>query len=218
MTAANPSAPGMGLESRCYPNKLGRLALLSLEHVVGRAGVAALLHHAGADHLIDRYPPDDDQRAFPFHDLSRLMAAAEAVYGRPAARGLLLRAGRHAFRLGLTEVGTQLGAGDLALKLMPLTVKIKLALKLTARAFTGYGGQPTRVEERPGRLLYVIEACPVCWGRTSAEPSCFVAEGILDEALRWVSGGRSFRIDEIECAGAGGSACVWTIDTEPIDG
>ncbi len=217
MAAANLSAHGTEQEPRFYPNKLGRLALLSLEDVMGRNGVNALLNLAGAAHLVNNYPANDYRREFAFRDLSRIMAATETMYGRRGARGMQLRAGRYAFSLGLKEFGPLLGASDLALKLMPLAIKLKIALNLTARTFAGYADQPTRVEERRGQFLYIIDKCPVCWERRFDEPSCFIAQGILEEALRWASGGRRFAINEIECAGAGGNACVWAIDKEPRD-
>lgn len=216
MSAANPGVES-ATEKRFYPNKIARLALLSLEDMLGRDDMEALLRLAGTPHLIGNYPPNDYRLEFAFGDLSRIMAATEQLYGERGARGMQLRAGRYAFSLGLKEFGALLGASDLALKLIPLAIKAKIVLNLTARTFASYADQPTRVEERRGQFLYIIEKCPVCWERRMAAPACFIAQGILEEALRWVSGGRHFRIEEIECIGAGGSACVWAIDKQPLD-
>ena len=48
---------------------------------------------------------------------------------------------------------------------MPMTMKMKIALNATAQTFDRFSDQPTRVEERKGQFLYIIEKCPVCWGR-----------------------------------------------------
>jgi predicted hydrocarbon binding protein len=65
--------------------------------------------------------------------------------------------------------------------------------------------------------MYIIEKCPVCWGRHTDRPCCYIAQGILEEALNWVTGGRNFKVQQIECRAAGSSECVWAIDKEPID-
>jgi predicted hydrocarbon binding protein len=217
MASANPSVQQTELEPRFYPNKIARLALLSLEDVMGRNGVNALLNLAGTKHLVNSYPANDYKREFPFSDLSAIMEAMETMYGVRGARGMELRAGRYAFNLGLKEFGPLLGVGDLALKLMPMTIKMKITLNLTAQTFARFSDQPTRVEERKGQFMYIIEKCPVCWGRQTDRPCCYIAQGILEEALNWVTGGRNFKVQQIECRAMGNNECVWAIDKEPID-
>jgi hypothetical protein len=60
------------LEPRFYPNLIGRLYLISLEDVMGRNGVNALLNLAGARHLVNSYPPSNLKREFPFSDLTTI--------------------------------------------------------------------------------------------------------------------------------------------------
>jgi predicted hydrocarbon binding protein len=106
---------------------------------------------------------------------------------------------------------------DLALKLMPMTMKMKIVLNATAQTFDRFSDQPTRVEERKGQFIYIIEKCPVCWGRHSERPCCHLAQGILEEALTWVTGGHSFHMEEIECRGMGAASCIFAIDKDPVD-
>ena len=77
MASANPSVQQTELEPRFYPNKIARLALLSLEDVMGRNGVNALLNLAGTKHLVNSYPANDYKREFPFRDLAAIMEAME---------------------------------------------------------------------------------------------------------------------------------------------
>ena len=63
------------LEPRFYPNLIGRLYLISLEDVMGRNGVNALLNLAGARHLVNNYPPSNLKQEFPFSDLTTISAA-----------------------------------------------------------------------------------------------------------------------------------------------
>jgi predicted hydrocarbon binding protein len=198
-----------------YPNLIGRLYLISLEDVMGRNGVSALLNLAGCRHLVNNYPPSNLKREFPFADLSAISQATHTMYGPRGARGMELRAGRYAFNLGLKEFGPLLGMADLALKLMPMTMKLKIALNATAQTFDRFSDQPTHVEERKGQFVYIIDKCPICWGRTSDYPSGALAQGILEEALTWVSGGHAFPIEQTDCQGMGCAQCIFAISKEP---
>ncbi len=60
------------LEPRFYPNLIGRLYLISLEDVMGRNGVNALLNLAGARHLVNNYPPSTLPRQLPFPALTKI--------------------------------------------------------------------------------------------------------------------------------------------------
>src|SRR5215212_8604979 len=177
------------LEPRFYPNLIGRLYLISLEDVMGRNGVNALLNLSGARNLVNSYPPSNLKREFPFAELTTISKATETMYGPRGARGMELRAGRYAFNLGLKEFGPLLGMDDLALKLMPMTMKMKIALNATAQTFD----------------------------RLSDQPCCHLAQGILEEALTWVTGGHSFHMEEIECRALGSPSCIFAIDKDAID-
>ena len=76
--------------------------------------------------------------------------------------------------------------------------------------------QISYVEDKGDHYLYYIDRCPVCWGRQNDRPICYVATGLLQEGLRWVSGGRMYRVDEIECVATGGKTCLFKIDKEPV--
>ena len=77
-----------------YPNKFGRLTILSLEDVMGRNGVNAILNLANLPNLMENLPPDNLEKAFDFADVSAIMGALEEMYGPRGGRGLALRAGR----------------------------------------------------------------------------------------------------------------------------
>src|SRR6266496_345342 len=76
------------LEPRFYPNLIGRLYLISLEDVMGRNGVNALLNLSGARNLVNSYPPSNLKREFPFAELTTISKATETMYGPPGARGM----------------------------------------------------------------------------------------------------------------------------------
>jgi bacteriochlorophyll 4-vinyl reductase len=184
---------------------------------MGRNGVNALLNLAGTRHLVNNPPANNLKREFPFSDLSAISKSTDTMYGPRGARGMELRAGRYAFNLGLKEFGPLLGMADLALKLMPMTMKMKIVLNAVAQTFDRFSDQPTRVEERKGQFMYIIEKCPVCWGRQTDRPCCHLAQGILEESLTWVTGGHSFHMEEVECRGTGAETCTFAINKDPVD-
>jgi len=199
-----------------YPNKLARVYIIALEDVMGKNGLNAILNLAGLSHLIDNYPPDNFDKEFDFADFSALNWALEEMYGPRGGRGLELRAGRAAFARGLPGFGPLAGVGDLAFKVLPLSAKLKAGLPALAKIFTQFSDQVSTVEDKGEYYTYTMNPCPVCWGRTADRPICFAGMGVIEEGLHWVSGGKKFRVDEIECVAAGGSVCMYAIYKEPI--
>jgi len=74
-----------------------------------------------------------------------------------------------------------------------------------------------RLEMQPGALLWHNERCPICWQRTTSGPCCHLTVGILQEMLYWLSGGKSFVVEEIACIAVGDTACTIRIDSKPLD-
>ena len=199
-----------------YPNKIARLALTAIEDVMGKNGLNAILNLAGLSHMIDNYPPDNLERHFDFADFSAINGALEEMYGPRGGRGLALRAGRAVFSEGLRNFGALAGAGDLAFKVLPLSAKLHIGLPAMAKIFTTTSDQHSTVEDKGDRYNYIMHKCPVCWGRTSDRPACFMAVGLLQEGLKWVSGGREFRVVQTTCHASGDPTCNIDIFKEPI--
>ncbi|HEX6387011.1 MAG TPA: 4-vinyl reductase [Anaerolineae bacterium] len=199
-----------------YPNKMGRILLVSMEEVMGRNGLNALLNLIDLRRYIQELPPDNLEREFDFSHISNLNRGLDEIYGPRGGRGLALRGGRAIFARGLRQFGALAGVSDLAFKVLPLKTKLKIGVPAVARIFTQFSDQTSRVEEFDDHFLYYIDRCSMCWGRTSDRPICYIAVGILQETLRWVSGGLEFRVDEVECIAMGDNSCVFKIDKEPI--
>ncbi|MBI4631658.1 MAG: 4-vinyl reductase [Chloroflexi bacterium] len=188
-----------------------------MEEVMGKNGLNAILNMASLQRLIDNYPPEDLEREFDFSDYSALHAALEEMYGPRGGRGLALRAGRATFAQGLKNFGALAGVGDMAFKVLPLAVKIKVALPSMAKVFSQVSDQYSTVEELDNDYVYTIHKCPCCWGRKSDKQVCYTATGLLQEAFKWVSGGHEFRVNEDKCIAMGDPACTFIIQKEPID-
>lgn len=200
-----------------YANKFARIALDALEEVMGRNGLNAILNLAHLQGIINNHPPDNLNREFDFADFSALNLALEELYGPRGGRSLALRAGRATFDDALRNFGTLAGAGDLAFKVLPLQAKMRHGLPAMAKIFSQVSDQISTVEEREDAFIYTIHRCPVCWDRPrSDKPVCFIATGLLQEALKWVSGGSEFRINESRCIAMGDEVCEFTILKTPI--
>ncbi len=200
-----------------YPNKMGRIILLAMEEVMGRNGVNAILNLARLKNLVNSYPPNNFDRQFSFEEVGALQHSLEAMYGPRGARGLALRAGRACFKYGIREFGPVLGIADLAFRLLPLGMKLKVGFEVFAETFNKFSDQVVQLGEERDRFRWIIERCPVCWGRQTDEPCCHLAVGILQEGLYWVSGGKNFLVEETACIAEGDKACVIVIEKRPID-
>ncbi len=201
-----------------YPNKIARIILEALEDVMGKNGLNAILNLAHLSHLINNFPPNNLEKSFDFAYVSALNLALEEMYGPRGGRGLALRAGRAAFAEGLRNFGALAGVGDLAFKVLPLQAKLRIGLPAMAKIFSQVSDQVTTVEEREHDIIYTIHRCPVCWGRqgTTDKPVCYMAVGLLQEGLKWVSGGSEFRVNESKCIAKGDEVCEFVIQKEPI--
>ena len=200
-----------------YPNKMVRIVLLAMEEVLGRNGLNAVLNLAQLRHLVNHLPPNNFDRQVSFDELGALMHTLDEMYGPRGGRGLALRAGRACFKYSLKEFGPVLGISDLAFRLLPLSMKLRVGAKVFAETFNKFSDQAVRLSEAEDRFIWSIAPCPICWGHRAETPCCHLAVGILQESLYWVSGGRNFEVQETACVACGDDECTIVIDKKPLD-
>jgi bacteriochlorophyll 4-vinyl reductase len=194
-------------------NALMRQALVSIEGVMGRNGLTAVLRTANLAQYIDHLPPDDLQPAVKSSDYARLNAAIEEFYGR-GGRGMLHRIGKASFEYGLREQSALMGLAGVAVKLLPTRQRIPLLLNSVASALKKSNPQVrAAVEERDGHFAYVAHTCSVCFGRKSDKPTCHLYVGTLTEALRWGTG-QNLQVRETQCLARGDGSCRFEVDGE----
>lgn len=200
-----------------YPNKAGMIIIESLANVMGKNGLNAILNLAHLSEFIDNPPPDNLGRQFDFASVSAINQALEEMYGPRGGRGLALRAGRATFADVLRNFGALAGAGDLAFRVLPLLTKMRIGVPAMARIFSQVSDQHSTVEETENEFVYTIHRCPVCWGRSGLDkPVCYIAVGLLQEGLKWLSGGSEFRVNESKCIAMGDPVCEFIIQKTPI--
>ena len=199
-----------------FPSKMGRIVLLSLQDVMGEQALNTVLTMARLQDYVGNYPPNNFEGTFSFDELGRLLQALEQMYGVRSGRGLARKAGRAAFRLGVRDFGPLLGLADLAFRLLPLGMRLRIGLEVLAETFNKFTDHAVRVEDDDRYLRWTVSRCGVSWGRRSETPCCHLSVGILEEALYWVSGGQSFYVEEVACVAAGDPACVILTGKSPL--
>jgi hypothetical protein len=199
-----------------YPNRFGLILLDGLEEIMGRNGLNAILNMGGLSQFIDNPPPDDMGKGFDFAHISALNNALEDLYGRRGGRGLQRRLGRVLFTQGLASFGMLVGVSDVAFKVLPLQTRLKAGLPAVAKVFDSLSDQRSYIKDPGGdHFIYVIERCSMCWGRKMEHPGGHIAASIIEEALRWLSGGSTFRVDQVSCMSMGDENCTFLAYKEP---
>jgi len=212
-----PAAPSANGVEYYYPNKMVRIMLLAMEEVMGRNGVNAILNLARLKYLVNSYPSNNFDRQITFTEIGALMRSLDEMYGPLGGRGLALRSGRASFKYGIKEFGPVVGVSDLAFRLLPLPMKLKQGAEVFSETFNKFSDQVVRLTEEEDHFLWENLRCPVCWGRHTETPCCFLAVGILQEALYWVSGGKYFEVHETACVACGDETCRIVIEKTPLE-
>ena len=201
---------------RYLPNKLGYVTLLSLQDVMGKNGVNAVLNLANLRSWINAYPSDTLERHVDFAEYSAINGALDDMYGPRGARGLAMRAGRATFDQVLRNFNALASVGDFAFKLMSPHAKLKFGLSAIGRILSQVSDQHVTITEQPEAYLYTVDQCSVCWGRHAEAPSCNILLGMLQSSVKLISGGSEFSIVETRCCAVGDPVCEFTILKEPL--
>ena len=202
---------------RYLPNKLGYVTLLSLQDVMGRNGVNAVLNLANLRSWINAYPSDTLEKHLDFADYSAINGSLEEMYGPRGARGLAMRAGRATFDQVLRGFSALATMGDLTFRILSPNARLKFGLGAIARFLSQTSDQHITVTEHPDHFLYTVEYCSICWGRKTQMPTCNLAVGMLQASLKWISGGKEFSVVETQCCALGDEVCAFTIQKQPLE-
>jgi predicted hydrocarbon binding protein len=197
-----------------HPNKMGRILLLSMEEVLSRTGLNAVLKMAQLQEYMGNFPPNNLDPGIQFEEIGAIHQALDKLYGPRGGRGLALRIGRACFKYGLHEFS---GSLDLSFRLLPMTMKIKVGAEALATIFNKHSDQRVRIEESQDQLVCHFEVCPLCWQRETEEACCHLAVGLFQESLHWMSGGKNFLVNETLCIAKGDATCRFTVDQIPLE-
>jgi len=197
-----------------YPNLFIRIFLQSLEDVAGENGVKTILNMAGQPNLIGNYPPANMEGLFDVARYSMIMATVDDLYGDKGAQLMATRAGYANFKVAIASMGDPLGVITESFQSKPVVEKMESALAMVRSIITR-----TKTTSIPrtedGQFLYAVEHCPVCYGRTTSTPRCFITAGLLQEAIRWATGGLVFDVKQVKARSCGDASCDYVIPLTP---
>jgi len=197
------------------PNRYARLFMLSLEDVMGKNGVSAILNLVGLPAWIEGYPADDLERQVDFADFSAVNGALEEMYGPRGGRGLERRAAWTTVDRLLRRYRLAAAAGGLLLRFLPVRTRVRLVLQGIARVLTQTSDEECTLREEGSALALTIHRCAVCWGRLSDRPVCSATVGLLEQLLRWASTKPEHHVQETRCIAVGDRVCEFRIEKLP---
>ena len=198
-----------------YPNRMGRIILTAMSEVLGQDATKEVIGAAGLPQYQEQFPLNDLELAFPFEYVAQLQAASEGIYGVEQGKVINRKIGRTCLTTGLQQFNPLLGIADLPARLMPLGLKMNIGFDMFAMVFNRFTDQVVRLGDDSLGYLWIIDRCPVCWGRSTDYPCCDLAVGILEEAIMWATGGRVFEVEQISCVAMGHENCTIRIGKRP---
>jgi hypothetical protein len=199
-----------------YPNKMGRIILSATRELGGEESFKSILKLAKLEQYIVKLPAGNLENEFPFEHLSAVQEAVENHYGIHEGRDFNRRVGRACLAGGLQEFNPLVGIADLPVRMLPLGLKLHVGFDMFAMVFNRFTDQVVSLGEDERGYRWVIERCPVCWGRKTETPCCDLAVGILQEGLAWATGGKEFLVTQTKCIASGDDACLIEIGKKPM--
>lgn len=204
------------LEDPLWPNKFGRIVLLSVEEILGPGDARRMRAEAGVGGEPVIIPPDDLRLAFSYQHLARIAEVSEAVYGFWASQGIAHRIGQVSFSHFLRSFSREMGWQESAFRLLPEAQKMELGLARMAEFFRQLGRQQVHFVPGEAFSTWHLSPCPFCWQRRSTRPVCQFWIGLLQEALAWLTGGKFYFIEEVACLAAGAQEDTFQIHSTPL--
>jgi len=199
-----------------FPNRIVRILLLAMREVMGENGIHAVLNTARLQYFIEHCPPPNFEQGMTFSEVGRLFEAIEGIYGVRGGQRIARRSGEACFKYGIEGFGGVIGFADFALRLLPITLRMRIGLEVLAEIFNRYTDHHVRLGEGEDSFFFMTERCGFCWGRHSDAPACALLEGLVQESLYWVSRGKHFSIEGISCIACGDAVGALRVDKTPL--
>ena len=198
------------MSEKVIANAIMLQALMSIEDVLGKNALDAVLNVAGLGRYIDNFPPNDTEPAISFEDYARLNQVIGDYIGR-ASKGILMRIGRASFQYGVREQAALLGLAGTAIKLLPKRQRVRFILNAIGNALKKTSPDTEFWVDDRGGMAYCVRDCSICEGRTSSEPVGHLLAGSLAEAAKWATGDDN-RVRETMCMARGDAYGRWEVE------
>lgn len=200
-----------------YTNRFGHLFMLAMEDELGRNGISAVLNLAGFPGLIEDPPPDNLERALDVNVFSKISAALEEMYGPRSGRAIARRIGWDLFHHIRNTMPMRFILYRLGSRLLPLHRRLPAILLDASRLAGDLMDNSITTRRENDQIGLSLRFCPVCWGRTSTGPICYLLAGLLEESMSWLFNGRTVRVVQTACTAAGDDCCTFNVLTNSQD-
>lgn len=188
-----------------------------MREVMGENGINAVLNTARLQYLIDHYPPPNFEPGLTFDEMGRLFEAIEGIYGIRGGQRLAWRSGAVCFKYGIEGFGGVIGFADFALRLLPMTLRVRIGLEVLAEIFNRYTDHQVRLGEGEESFFFIMDRCGFCWRREAETPACALIQGLLQESLYWVSRGKRFFVESVSCIACGDAVGMLRVEKTPLE-
>jgi predicted hydrocarbon binding protein len=182
-----------------------------MNEIVGPEDTHRILQHGAVEKLSSLQDQPSPDVRIPYRQISHIQQTLESLFGDRGGKGVAYRMGQSTFRYGLRELSWALELTGPAYRLLAPFQKITAGAQFLAASLNENSDQDILLEAGKTSLRWIVQRCPVCWGRHSDTSVCHFTAGFLNEFVTWSSGGKSFSINEDECMAAGGSACIFSV-------
>jgi uncharacterized protein (DUF433 family) len=197
-----------------YPNKFGLIMIRALEKMADKPTFEQILNYSGLGDYINiqsRRKIDNLEKGFDFARISAFCAALDEVYSMPAGIEMTGKVGGEGFLMGLQDFGLLSSISKMYYSFLPYRTKLRQSLNATAKILNQLSDQKCAVTETEHELLFSIDECPYCAGRTSNSSICYMFGGFLSELVLWVTGEENAIIEERKCKAQGDQVCEFSI-------
>jgi predicted hydrocarbon binding protein len=192
-------------------DRVGSLFILGMQEVIGLAEAETILANVGLPGADERLNGAGKDFSFPANLFEQIIDALEKKYGAQAARGIALRSGRACFKYLVWELGSEIGFADTNYRLMPLKKKLITGSDKLARILSSQMQEIITCQEEPSRYVWRIES------NKQEKPVCYIISGLIQEFSYWVSGGKQYKVQSVECVSKGDPSCMIVVDKTPLD-
>jgi len=204
-----------------YPNRFARFLFRAMAVEMGENALNGVLGLALGDMpiyqaYIDQMPANTLDKAFAFSAVAALNQALDSYYEPRIGRGMALRVGRAWFYQGMKGFGALGGIDTPAVVKLDPTVRCRLALGALAHIFTHFSDQTAWLDESERVFRFVVDPCAMAWGVRAERPMCQMVVGLLQECVRWASGGLDYAVRETHCRAVEGGACIFVVNKQPV--
>lgn len=193
-------------------NKAFRAILLGVEDVIGKPGLATILHQVGLAQYISNYPPSDNERGGQkLSDIGKINHALFDIYGLRGSRAIMQRVGRGQAKFGIEANAALANAAKLAAKLFSRRRKTRFALDTAAKAVNEQLDTHVTISEDEQYFYYEAWNCAYCKGWTHDAAVCGAVAGFIHGIVAWALDSDDFQVQEISCRAKGAEACKFRV-------